>query len=140
MKTVKAILFWLVSWTWGLPMTLFGLLCAIAMLITGHKPHLFHYFVYFEVGHAWGGFEAGCFFFVQKGAGISIKQHEAGHGLQNIMLGVFMPFVISIPSMVRYWYREYLVRSGKKLSWELPPYDGIWFEGWATALGKKHYN
>lgn len=140
MKVLKCILFWLVSWTWGLPMTLFGLVCALGLLITGHKPQRFHYFIYFEVGHAWGGFEAGCFFFVQRGAGISIKQHESGHGLQNIMLGVFMPFIVSIPSMVRYWYREYLVRSGKKCSWELPAYDSIWFEGWATALGKKYFN
>ncbi len=55
------------------------------------------------------------------------------------MLGFFMPFIVSIPSAVRYWYREYLVRDGKKLSWELPPYDSIWFEGWATALGTKYF-
>lgn len=140
MKTVKAILFWLLSLTWGLPMTLFGVVCALALLVTGHKPRRFHYFIYFEVGNAWGGFEAGCFFFVNRGASLSLKQHEAGHGIQNIMLGVFMPFAISIPSCIRYWYREYLMRTGKKTYAQLPPYDSIWFEGWATALGQKHYD
>jgi hypothetical protein len=139
MKIVKAILFWFISCTWGLPMTLVGMICAIALLITGHKPKRFHYFVYFEVGTNWGGFEAGCFFFVNKNSTTHIKQHESGHGLQNIMLGVFMPFVVSIPSAIRYWYREYLVRSGKKKYSDLPAYDSMWFEGWATKLGQKYF-
>lgn len=139
MKVIKAIGFYIASFTWGLPMTLFGCIVALCLLSTGHKPHRFHYFIYFEVGENWGGFECGCFFVVNEGASLSIKQHESGHGLQNIMLGVFMPFVVSIPSAVRYWYREYLVRSRKKLSWELPPYDAPWFERTATELGTKYF-
>ena len=139
MKIVKGILFWVLSLSWGLPMTLFGAICAFALLVTGHKPQRFHYFVYFEVGSGWGGFEAGGFFFVNKNPSQHIKQHESGHGLQNIMLGVLMPFLVSIPSMIRYWYRELIVRSGKKKYSELPDYDSIWFEGWATRLGEKHF-
>ena len=41
--------------------------------------------------------------------------------------------------MIRYWYRELIVRSGKKKYSELPDYDSIWFEGWATRLGEKHF-
>lgn len=93
MKIVKGILFWVLSLSWGLPMTLFGAICAFALLVTGHKPQRFHYFVYFEVGSGWGGFEAGGFFFVNKHPSQHIKQHESGHGLQNIMLGVLMPFL-----------------------------------------------
>lgn len=139
MKIIKGILFWILSLTWGLPMTLIGIICALALLVTGHKPHRFHYLIYFEVGEGWGGFEAGGFFFVNKNPTQYIKRHESGHGLQNIMLGVFMPFLVSIPSCVRYWYREILVRSGKKRYHELPDYDSIWFEGWATRLGDKHF-
>lgn len=139
MKVLKAVLFWLVSLTWGLPLTLFGAICALALLVTGHAPHRFHYFIYFEVGESWGGFEGGPFMVVCRTATLRTKQHEAGHGLQNIMLGVFMPFIVSIPSMCRYWYREFLVRTGKKLPWQLPEYDSIWFEGWATRLGTKYY-
>ena len=139
MKVIKAVLFWLASLTWGLPMTLVGIVCAIALLITGHRPHRFHYFVYFEVGTGWGGFEAGCFFFCNKHASLHIKQHESGHGLQYIMLGVLMPFIVSIPSCIRYWHREILVRSGKKKYSDLPDYDAAWFEGWATKLGSKFF-
>lgn len=139
MKIIKGILFWVLSLTWGLPMTLIGVICALALLVTGHKPYRFHYLIYFEVGEGWGGFELGAFFVVNKGAGLPIKQHESGHGLQNIMLGIFMPFLVSIPSCMRYWYREILVRSGKKRYHELPDYDSIWFEGWATRLGNKHF-
>lgn len=121
-------------------MTLFGALCALALLITGHRPQRFHYFVYFEVGTGWGGFEAGGFFFVNKNASLHIKQHESGHGLQNIMLGVLMPFIVSIPSCIRYWYREIVVKSGKKKYSDLPDYDSMWFEGWATRLGSKYFD
>lgn len=138
MKAIKGVLFWLVSLTWGGVMTLAGAFVALALLVTGHKPRRFHCFVYFEVGYGWGGFELGAFFVVNKGAGLSIKQHESGHGLQNIMLGVFMPFVISIPSAIRYWWRRGKERKG--YAHTLPPYNSIWFEGWASALGEKYFN
>ncbi len=138
MRIIKGILFWLTSCTWGVIMTLIGAIVALALLVTGHKPHRFHYFVYFEIGEGWGGFELGGFFIVSRGVGLSTKQHEAGHGLQNIMLGVFMPFVVSIPSAIRYWVRREKEKRG--LGRTLPPYDSIWFEGWATSLGKKYYN
>ena len=137
MRFIKGVLFWVVSLTWGLPMTLLGAVIAVVLIITGHRPRRFHYFIYFEVGEHWGGFEVGAFFVVNKGATVSIKRHEAGHGLQNIMLGVFMPFLVSIPSAARYWYREFEYRRGR--GDRLPPYDAIWFEGWATRLGEKYY-
>lgn len=138
-KKIIGFCFWVLSLTWGLPMTLCGALVAAALVVTGHKPRMFHHLVYFEVGRGWGGFGCGAFFVVNRGAGLHLKQHEAGHGIQNIILGVFMPFVVSIPSAIRYWYREYLVKSGKKRYSELPSYDSMWFEGWATALGEKHF-
>ncbi len=110
-----------------------------ALLVTGHKPKRFHSNIYFEVGTGWGGFKAGGFFFVNKNPSLHLRQHESGHGIQNLMLGVFMPFIVSIPSAIRYWYREYLTRSGKRKSNELPAYDSIWFEGWATKLGEKYF-
>ncbi len=140
MKTIKTIGFYIASFTWGLPITLLGCFVALSLLITGHKPHRFHSLIYFEVGEDWGGFDLGCFFVVNKGASVAMMQHESGHGLQNIMFGIFMPFVVSIPSAVRYWYREYLVRSGKKQYSELPEYDSAWFEGSATALGAKYFS
>lgn len=139
MKKLKAVGFWLLSFTWGLPVTLYGVLCAIALLLTGHKPKRFHWYIYFEVGKEWGGFNAGCFFVVSKDNDLYMRQHESGHGLQNIIFGVLMPFVVCIPSVIRYWYREYLVGVKKRDYWSLPPYDSIWFEGWATRLGQKYF-
>ena len=63
----------------------------------------------------------------------SVVPHEYGHSIQNLWWGWLMPFVICIPSAVRYWYREIRYAIGK------PPktkYDDIWFEGQATKLGK----
>lgn len=139
MKILKAVLFWLASLTWGLPLTLFGAVCALVFLVTGHAPHRFHWFIYFEVnGDGWG-FEGGPFMVVCKGVSLRLKQHEAGHGIQNIMLGVFMP-IISVWSLGRFWYRKWLVWRKKKKPWQLPEYDSIWFEGWATRLGTKYFD
>lgn len=55
------------------------------------------------------------------------KSGSIGHSLQNIVLGVFMPFVISIPSMVRHWYRKYLIRRGKWRIEDLTRYESISF-------------
>lgn len=140
MKILRAIGYVFVSCTWGILMTLFGAIVALGMLVTGHKPKRFHYNIYFEVGSGWGGFEGGIFFFINKNPTLHLRQHEAGHGIQNLILGPLTPFLIGFPSMARYWYREYLVRSGKKKSSELPAYDSIWFEGWATRLGEKYFD
>lgn len=119
-------------------MTLIGAVVALGLLVTGHKPKRFHYFIHFEVGKYWGGLNAGAFIFTDTSPTRRIKSHECGHGLQNIMLGVFMPFVVGLPSAVRYWYREYKINKGQGA--QLPSYDSIWFEGWATRLGEKYFN
>lgn len=63
--------------------------------------------------------------------------HEHGHAVQNCVFGVFMPILVTIPSVIRYWYREY-VRNTK--GWEyLKPYDSIWFEAQATNIGKNMF-
>lgn len=138
MKNKKGILFWIASLTWGLPMTLLGMIVALALMYTLHKPQRFGHLIYFEVGENWGGLELGAFFLVNKGADLHVKQHEAGHGIQNIIFGFLMPFVVCIPSAIRYWYRKYKKKKG--LAETLPPYDSIWFERQATSFGKKYFN
>lgn len=138
MKKVKLICFWLLSCTWGIVMTLIGALIALALLVLRKEPQIFHGYVYFVVGKNWGGFNCGPFFFISSAATDKTKQHEAGHGIQNIIFGPLMPFVVSIPSAIRYWYRRY--KSSKGLGYTLPSYDSIWFEGWATELGSKYFS
>lgn len=137
MKKLKLILFYVLSFTWGIILSSIGLIACLGLLITGHKPHLFHGRVYFEVGSNWGGMELGCFFICGKNPSLHIKQHECGHGIQNIIFGPLTPFLISIPSAIRYWYREIIYRKDKMKYYSLPSYDSIWFEGQATKIGEK---
>ena len=124
---MKTFLFYFLSLTWGLPLTLFGAVIASVLLITGHRPRRWKKCIYFEVGESWGGLEMGLFFLTHKNADEHIKNHEYGHGIQNCILGPFMPFVISIPSAIRYHYKKH--KHTKK------GYYDIWFEKWANKLG-----
>lgn len=115
MKTLKTVLYWIISWTWGLPMTLFGAILALFCLITRHKPCRYKQAIYFQAfGDYWGGMEAGCFFFVDRHTTAHTCQHEWGHGVQNLVLGPLMPFVVCIPSASRYWLRNCKTQRGKK--------------------------
>lgn len=130
---MKKFFYWFLSLTWGLPMTLIGLLAALALLITGHKPYKFGYTFYFKVGKSWGGLNLGAVFITDSTPSEHTLCHEHGHGLQNCVFGVLFPFLIGIPSAVRYWYREYVHKH--EPTRYLPPYDAIWFEGQATTWG-----
>ena len=130
---MKKSVFYLLSLTWGLPLTLAGSVVALALLLTGHKPKRWGYCWYFEIGRNWGGFEMGCFFVKDRTPSRHIMNHEHGHGIQNCYLGPFMPFVVCLPSSLRYWFRA--LRSRLFPQHKLKPYDSVWFEGQATRLG-----
>lgn len=127
-------LFYLISFTWGLPMTLVGCIVSIVLLATGHKPKKWGYCYYFEVGNGWGGLELGPIFLTSKNPSSHTKSHEHGHALHNCYFGPLMPFVVSLPSAVRYWYRRIRLAIGKPCKTR---YDDVWFEGTASALGKE---
>ena len=131
-------LFYVLSCTWGLPMTFIGVVVALVLIITGHKPQKWNYCYYFEVGKNWGGIGLGPIFVVNKNSGIYIKNHEHGHGIQNCYFGCLMPFLVGIPSVIRYWYRE--LRYTKTGKTPATDYDDIWFEGSATRLGTELNN
>ena len=114
MKTFKTILYWVWSCTWGVIMTAIGAVIALVLLATGHKPHIFHYNVYFQFGCGWGGVNFGAFFFLSETMFEKDKQHEAGHGIQNLIFGVFQPFVVGIPSALRCLIRN-CDQKGKKI-------------------------
>jgi hypothetical protein len=65
------------------------------------------------------------------------KWHEHGHAIQSCIFGPLFPFIIGIPSVVRWWYRKLIVMSGVKDSNELPGYYDIWFESDANFLGEQ---
>ena len=117
-------------------MNLAGMAAAAVMLLTGHRPKRFGPCVYFEHGDGWGGMSWGMFFIVCRGADERLLAHELGHGMQNCRFGPFMPFLVGIPSSLRYWYRRIL----KRVSGREPkrPYDAAWFEGQATRVGLEY--
>ena len=84
-------------------MNLIGIFGCIAMLIMGEKPKRFGTCVYFTHGRRWGGVCLGGFFFVSEDSNtLYTKAHESGHAIQNMILGPLFPFVVGIPSMIRY--------------------------------------
>ena len=131
---MKKFFYWFLSLTWGLPMTFIGLLVALVLLVTGHKPHRFGYTFYFKVGKGWGGLTLGAVIIVSHDCSSSTISHEYGHTVQNLIFGPFELF-IGIASAARYWYRE--IKRKRDPACYLPPYDSIWFEGQATRLGLK---
>lgn len=129
----KIFMFYFLSFTWGLPFTLFGLNVALILRVLGHRSKKFALVRFFEIGEDWGGFELGLFFVANQNSTFRLRCHEFGHAIQNCMFGPLTPFIICIPSTIRYWYRElHYYRRGKKPKTN---YDDIWFEGQATRLG-----
>ena len=130
-------LFYILSFTWGILTSLIGFLILIPFIFTKrvYKTHGRLYGVFPKAFKEGWGFEMGCFFFVSYDCAHNgyMHAHEMGHGLQNIVWGPLMLFVISIPSCFRFWYREFkYYRKGKTPNTN---YDDIWFEGQATKWG-----
>lgn len=116
-------------------MTFVGALWALVMLITGHKPFKFYRCICFRVGKH-NGCNMGLFIFAGGECKEELLIHEHGHAIQNCLYGPFMPFVVGLPSSVRFNYRRFCRRVLKKKL--ITPYEGIWFEAEATALGKDY--
>lgn len=129
----KIFMFYFLSFTWGLPFTLVGLIVALVLRVLGHRSKKFVLVRFFEIGKSWGGLNLGLFFITSQNSTFSLCCHEFGHAIQNCMFGPLTPFIICIPSAIRYWYRElHYYRQGKEPKTD---YDDIWFEGQATRLG-----
>lgn len=131
---MKKSLYNTLSWTWGIIMTIIGAIAAAGCMALGCKPQKHAGATYFVIGEGWGGVSLGCFFFCSKGANEHTKNHEFGHSLQNCIWGPLFPFVIAIPSAIRYWK---FTTNAKKGIPNTEAYDDAWFEGQATAWGTK---
>jgi len=133
-------LFYLLSLTWGILMTIFGTLItvvfAIAKIFDKKITFFKYYWVYgIKVGpEYWGGMESGLMFIRDhKSSDRYINDHEFGHMIcQNCLFGPLAIFMCFLPSATRYWYQE--IRSRKGL--QNKPYDSIWFEDAATMCGR----
>ena len=137
MKTLKYILFYIVQWTWGILMNIVGLFCLLFAWITGEKIRRCGPYIYMYSKYCKGGSFSVGMFVVLSYYGDSSMPHEMGHGIQNMIFGPLMPFIVAIPSVIRFWYREYKIRKGQGA--QLPPYDSIWYERTATQWGTKYF-
>lgn len=132
-KTQKSI-YYLLQFTWGIIMNIFGLIGAGIMLALGHKPIRHGGSLMFVVGENWGGVSLGMFTFVSNAATERTRNHEFGHSLQNAVFGPLFPFIVAIPSFIRCQQFNSNIKKGIP---NKEPYDAIWFEGQATEWGTK---
>lgn len=129
-------MFYLLSFTWGLPMTLIGVITAVILRAKGYRPKKWGYCYHFEVGESWGGINLGPIFVTSKNAPERTKNHEHGHAIQNCNFGLLMPFIVGIPSLLRSRYHVWYYRNRyPKTKRPLPNYYSVWFENQASTLG-----
>ena len=126
MKNLKRWQFYLLSFTWGLPMSIAGCVVCGVLMCFGYKPKRYGHAYYIAIGKNWGGCELGWFFLCSNPEREFTKKHELGHAYQNACtIGWLMP-LFSIVSATRYW----LKRFGVKID-----YYAWWFEGEANKIG-----
>ena len=135
-KVLAGIGYWLVQLTWGLLMTFIGAVATLFVLtFLKGKPHKNGFSIITEVGGNWGGVSLGAFALCGTYKESSpdfydeTRKHEFGHSLQNLYLGPLFPFVVAIPSAIRYWLAYY-----GKLNED---YYAVWFESGASYWGTK---
>lgn len=129
-------LYYLLQFTWGLTMNICGALMAAVLLCCGKRPKRYGWDWCFEL-NVNGGLSLGIFMIAPVGFCDDLKDHEHGHSIQNMYFGPLFLGMVAIPSVVRFWVREIQYKIGR------PPktdYDEIWFEGQATASGRKFIN
>lgn len=128
-------LFYLLQFTWGLPMNIIGGLVALILLCCGKRPKRHGWNIYFELPVNFG-LELGIFFIAPVNDSLHTKNHELGHSIQNIYFGPFTIGAVCIPSAARFWFLELMYRIRGEQETE---YDAIWFEGQATNSGTEFY-
>lgn len=125
-------LYYILNFTWGIIMNIFGLIGASAMLVLGKKPIRHAGSIVFRTGHYWGGVSLGIFSFVSEESSESTLDHEFGHSLQNALFGPLF-LIIGVCSFIRCQKFNYNASHG------IPneDYDAVWYEGQATEWGTK---
>ena len=116
-------------------MNLLGAIGFLFFLCIGKRPQKFGYCIVIPLNGE-SGLSLGVFIFANTKY-LTMLCHEHGHAFQNCIFGPFMPFVVGLPSVIRYWYREFIYRFGNPHS--LVDYDDIWFEGQASLSGTTFY-
>ena len=136
-NTILDFLFYLVQWTWGLPVNLVG---AIAFLICtkikGRRWQKFGYSYIVYLPWNQGGLSLGLFIFMKdqhksKKWTYNTRIHEYGHTCQCLLLGPLYYIVIALPSAI--WCNFFEgYRKKNNVS-----YYKVYCESWANTWGQK---
>ena len=137
MKNIDYRLFYLIQWTWGLPVNLIGALCFLFCKLRGYKSENFGYAHITYVPWNAGGISIGTFIFIRadhpsKTWTYNARIHEYGHTWQCLLLGPLYLLVIGIPSSV--WCNFFAGwRKKNNVS-----YYVLYTENWANSWGQKY--
>ena len=122
-KPVRAVLFHVLQWTWGLPQNVFG------ALVTLYRPVK-------SISNRFG-FSLGSFIFMPEGWSEGTRRrlvvHEYGHTVQSLMLGPLYLLVVALPSVI--WSKRYF-RTGSKYLTRGIAYTDRFPENEADRLGE----
>lgn len=128
-------LIYLVNYTWGIIMTIVGWLVYLFCITflhnkIDHKETFMHNHILF-IGSKWGGFSIGMISIIANDMSEKSTQHtrchETGHTFHNAILGPLAIFLVYIPSVIRYWRKNYT------------NYDDAWYESSASEVGTTYY-
>ena len=126
-------LYYLLHFTWGIIMTVIaglvaGVLAFVNLFTKNMEFKKYKGVLEIRFLKNWGGCDLGLVYLRDTTSSVSVSNHELGHSYQ-VWLGIFFPFVVAIPSAVRWWIRRLQPNKEHK------PYDGAWFEDAATQCG-----
>lgn len=127
-------LYYLLHFTWGIIMTIIaGLVAGILAFVNLFTKNItfrpYHGVLEIRLGQNWGGCDLGLVYLRDTTSAKSVSEHELGHSFQ-VWLGIFFPFVVAIPSAIRWWVRRLQPNKQHK------PYDSVWFEDSASKCGE----
>ena len=135
--SLKSFLFYLVQWTWGLPVNLVGgigfLICT---KLKGRRYQRFGYSYIVYLPWNAGGLSMGLFIFIKDRQEVNpwtynTRIHEYGHTWQCLLLGPLYYVVIALPSVI--WCNFFSsYRKKNNVS-----YYKLYCEAWANRWGQK---
>ena len=125
--------FYVLQFTWGLPVNLIGFLIFLCCRGRFHQERFCNSIVTCLPGDR-GGLSLGVFIFISTPGGCANRalcSHEYGHTIQCLLLGPLYWILIAIPSAI--WYHFFANYRKKRHV----AYDTLYCERWATSWGAR---
>ena len=103
---MKRVLYYLIHWTWAIPMNIIGGIMCLIALCCKWPVQKYRNGIEIVFPKNFGGLELGMFF-LRGPDNHGVAPHEYGHSIQMLWWGPLFPFVIGLPSALRYWIRTF---------------------------------